>query len=194
MLLSSMLLYAFISSFTPGPNNIMAMYLAQKHGFRKTFKFCLGVGTGFWAILLLCCYFDLWLKDVIPKIEYWMSIIGSVYMVYLALKIIRSKDENAVGEREGEQRFFTGMLLQFINPKVILFGLSVVSVFIVPYCRSTASLWLYSILLGCIGFAGTLSWSLFGAVFSRFLSKHSRPFRLLMFLLLIYCAYTILKY
>lgn len=45
MLLSSMLLYAFISSFTPGPNNIMAMYLAQKHGFRKTFKFCLGVGT-----------------------------------------------------------------------------------------------------------------------------------------------------
>lgn len=42
MPLLSMLLYAFVSSFTPGPNNIMAMLLANKYGFKKTFRFCLG--------------------------------------------------------------------------------------------------------------------------------------------------------
>ncbi|MDR9856360.1 LysE family transporter [Paenibacillus sp. VCA1] len=194
MLITSMLLYAFISSFTPGPNNIMAMYLAKKHGFRHTLTFCLGVGTGFYVILLLCCYFSLWLQDLVPKIEFWMSIIGSAYMVYLGIKIIRSKEEGDRKNGEGEKRFFTGMLLQFINPKVILYGLSVVSVFVIPNYNSTAGIWLFATLLGFIGFAGTVSWSIFGAVFNKFLTKHRKSFNLLMFLLLIYCAYTILKY
>jgi len=194
MLITSMLLYAFISSFTPGPNNIMAMYLAQKHGFRNTFAFCLGVGTGFFVILLLCIYLNLWLKDLIPKIEFWMSIIGAAYMVYLGIKIIWSKEKGDRGNGEGESRFLTGMLMQFINPKVILYGLSVISVFVVPNGETSASVWFLAILLGFIGFAGTVSWSLFGAIFNKFLSKHSKSFNLLMFLLLMYCAYTILKY
>ncbi|MFB0830456.1 hypothetical protein ACEU2D_12640 [Brevibacillus laterosporus] len=46
----SMLLYAFVSSFTPGPNNIMAMLFANKYGFKQTLRFCLGVGAGLTVI------------------------------------------------------------------------------------------------------------------------------------------------
>ncbi|WP_339321730.1 hypothetical protein [Paenibacillus sp. FSL W8-0194] len=81
---------------------IMVMYLAKKYGFRHTLKFCLGVRAGFYVILLLCCYFNLWLKDIVSKIEFWMSIIGSAYMVYLGIKIIRSKEEGGRGNVEGD--------------------------------------------------------------------------------------------
>jgi len=54
----SMLLYAFISSFTPGPNNIMAMLFANKYGFKQTLRFCLGVGAGFFVIIVMSCFLD----------------------------------------------------------------------------------------------------------------------------------------
>jgi len=76
----SLFLYAFVASFTPGPNNIMAMTFANQFGLRKTMRFCLGVGTGFFVIILLCCYFNILLINFIPKIESIMAVIGGVYM------------------------------------------------------------------------------------------------------------------
>ncbi|MEH7418710.1 LysE family transporter, partial [Neobacillus drentensis] len=92
------LLYVFVTTFTPGPNNIMAMLSANKYGFKKTIKFCLGVGTGFCVIMLLCSYFNLLLKNTIPKIEFYMIIFGSIYMLYLAVKIMFSKGNNKESE------------------------------------------------------------------------------------------------
>lgn len=40
------LLYVFVNSFTPGPNNIMSLAYASKYGYRKTLMFILGVMTG----------------------------------------------------------------------------------------------------------------------------------------------------
>ena len=55
----SFLLYVFVMSFTPGPNNIMAMLFANQYGFKKTLRFCLGVGAGFFVIMILSSYFNL---------------------------------------------------------------------------------------------------------------------------------------
>ncbi len=63
----SFLLYVFVTSFTPGPNNIMAMLFANKYGLKKTLKFCVGVGAGFLIVMLLCSYLNLLLKNSIPK-------------------------------------------------------------------------------------------------------------------------------
>lgn len=43
----SFLVYILVSTFTPGPNNFMAMLFAHQYGFRRTIPFCLGVGAGF---------------------------------------------------------------------------------------------------------------------------------------------------
>lgn len=69
MPLLSFLLYVFVTSFTPGPNNIMAMLLANKYGLKKTIRFCLGVGAGFFVIMLLCSYFNLCLKISFQKLN-----------------------------------------------------------------------------------------------------------------------------
>ncbi|ATO51520.1 LysE family transporter [Brevibacillus laterosporus] len=192
MPLLSMLLYAFVSSFTPGPNNIMAMLFANKYGFKKTFRFCLGVGAGFFVIIILSCYFNLVLKNLIPKIEFIMSIIGATYMMYLAIKIITSKNNDQDNDGGKNNSFFAGMLLQFVNPKGILYGITVISTFIIPYHTEHLSLLFYSVLLAFIGFMGTFSWNVFGSIFKKFLSKYRNQFNVAMALLLIYSAISIL--
>lgn len=135
----SFLLYVFVTSFTPGPNNIMAMLFANKYGLKKTLKFCVGVGAGFLIVMLLCSYLNLLLKNFIPKIEFFMTILGAGYMMYLAIKIIRSKGDNENNNEDRNNSFFMGMLLQFINPKGILYGITAIATFILPYHNSNFS-------------------------------------------------------
>lgn len=187
----SLFLYAFVASFTPGPNNIMAMTFANQVGLKKTMKFCLGVGTGFLMIILLCCYFNILLKNLITKIESIMAVIGGVYMLYLAVKMITSKqpENDVAGDKHNS--FIAGMLLQFINPKGILYGITVTSTFILTYHSSYFSLLSYSIVLAFIGYMGTFSWCLCGSLFKKIIFKYRSQFNILMGLLLLYCAVSI---
>jgi len=191
MPLLSFLLYIFVTSFTPGPNNIMAMLFANEYGLKKTIKFCLGVGTGFLIVMLLCSYFNILLENFIPKIEFFMEILGAIYMIYLAIKIFLSKNDNENNNEDRNNSFFMGMILQFINPKGILYGITAIATFILPYHDSNFSIILYSIFLAFVGFVGTFSWSLFGSVFQKFLSKYRSQFNLIMALLLVYSAVSI---
>ncbi|MCO0601103.1 LysE family transporter [Peribacillus butanolivorans] len=192
MPLLSFLLYVFVTSFTPGPNNIMAMLFANKYGFKKTLGFCLGVGAGFFVIMILSSYFNLLLKNFIPKIEFIMTFLAAIYMLYLAIKIISSKNNDKDDDGDKNNRFFSAMLLQFVNPKGILYGITAVSTFIIPYHTSNFSLLFFSFFLAFVGFLSTMSWSVFGSLFQRFLKKYRSQFNLIMALLLVYSAISIL--
>lgn len=190
--LAPFLSYVFIATFTPGPNNIMSMTNASRDGFKKTLSFNLGVFAGFIVIMLGSSYFNMVLFNLIPKVKIFMSIVGAAYMVYLAYKIYTSKP---AAEEESDKTqinsFRTAFILQFVNIKVILYGITVFSSFIIPYYNSPSVLVLFSVLLAFIGFVSTVCWSLFGALFQRFLSKYTKAVNTIMSILLLYCAIAI---
>ncbi|MFF2878382.1 LysE family transporter [Gottfriedia sp. NPDC057991] len=192
MALISFLLYVFVTAFTPGPNNIMAMLVANKFGLKRSVRFSLGVGSGFFVLILLCAYFSLLLKSFIPKVELIMTILGVIYMLYLAVKIITSKKVDHHNDGDKNNSFLTGMLLQFINPKGILYGLTTISTFVLPYHTSNISLIFYSFFLAFVGFLGTYSWGVFGSIFRKFLSKYNTQFNIVMAFLLMFSAISIL--
>lgn len=168
------------------------MLFANKYGFKKTIRFCLGVGTGFFILLLMSSFLNLLLHNFIPKIEFVMAIIGAAYMLYLAFIIIRSKDNGEDPSGGKYNSFLAGMLLQFINPKGVLYAITAIGTFVLPYQETNSSLLFYSVILGVIGFMGTFSWSIFGSLFKRFLAKYRSQFNIVMALLLVYSAVTIL--
>lgn len=188
----SLLIYAFVSSFTPGPNNIMSMLFANQYGFKRTVRFCLGVGLGFFILLLLSSFFNLLLHNFIPKIEFVMALIGAAYMLYLAYIILKSKDDGEDPSGGKYNSFLAGVLLQFINPKGILYAITAIGTFVLPYQSTNSSLLFYSVVLGIIGFMGTFSWSIFGSLFKKFLAKYRNQFNIVMALLLAYSAVSIL--
>ena len=183
--------YVLVTTFTPGPNNIMSMTNANRDGFRKTINFDLGVFAGFLVIMLACSYFNLMLFNLIPRIKIFMSIIGAAYMIYLAYKIYTSKGVGGDSNNKHINSFLTGFMMQFINIKVILYALTVVSSFIIPYSSNPAVLVLFSLLLAFIAFISTACWALFGALFQKFLSKYRKAFNTVMSLLLLYSAISI---
>ncbi|MBK5432537.1 LysE family translocator [Bacillus sp. TH25] len=184
-------LFVFISSFTPGPNNFLAMTYANQHGLKSSIKFCFGVAFGFFIITSLCSFFNIILINILPIIEFPLKILGVAYMLYLAFKILNSKSSANTNEKSNKNLFLVGIMLQFVNPKGILFGLTVVSTFILPYYNSYSSYLLFSLFLGVVGLMSTFSWSLFGSIFQKLLLKHNQFFNIIMAVLLIFSAISI---
>lgn len=201
--ISAFLFYIFVVTFTPGPNNILSMANASKYGFKKAFEFIAGVFIGFFMIMVLAGYFNLLFFNLIPKIKPFMQILGAGFMLYLAYKIMHTKEDKEKTENQDSQKneeilienenkeinlFYPAITLQFVNLKVILYAVTVMSNFIIPYYKSNISLILFSLLLSFVSSLSTTSWALFGSLFNRFLSKYQRQFNIIMGLLLIYSA------
>ncbi|MEK4932964.1 MULTISPECIES: LysE family translocator [Bacillus] len=188
----SFLLFVFVSSFTPGPNNFLAMTYAKQYGLKRSITFCLGVAFGFFIITSLCSFFNIVLINILPLIEFPLKILGVAYMLYLAFKILTSKGNTDTNEKSNKNLFLVGIMLQFVNPKGILFALTVVSTFILPYYHSYSSYLFFSLFLGIVGLMSTFSWCLFGSMFQKLLLKHNRIFNIIMAVLLVFSAISII--
>jgi len=122
-----------------------------------------------------------------------LTLSGVGYMLYLAFKILTSKEGDRDNEGEDKRNLFlVGILLQFVNPKGILFGITVVATYILPYYSSSVSYFFFSLFLGIVGILSTFSWALFGSAFQKILQQYRQPFNIVMALLLVYSAISIL--
>ena len=183
----SFLTYAIVTAITPGPNNIMSMSNGSRRGFQKALPFNLGIWAGFSAVMILCTAFCSLLSQWIPKIKLPMLVVGACYMLYLAWETFRSS--GAIEEDHSRDGFLSGLLLQFINPKIYIYCIMSMEAYILPFYQGQIpALVGFSILLALIGFASTLCWSAFGSAFKRLFSTHAKLVNTSMALLLVYCA------
>ena len=183
----SFFIYSFITTFTPGPNNIMSMSNAARYGLRVSYPFNLGIFTGFFIVMQMCALFSSTLLNYIPKVKICMISLGAAYMLYLAWKIFKSRLENNPGS-PGKASFISGLLLQFINPKLYIYSITVMSVYILPVFDSVLILTGFSFLLAFMAVTSTVIWALFGEAFHKLPSKYSLVINIIMSLLLVYCA------
>jgi cysteine/O-acetylserine efflux protein len=184
--------YAVIASFTPGPNNIMSLSCGVKYGYKIALRFILGVTSGFVIIMLASAYLNIMLYNILPKIKVLMYIFGSLYMLYLAYNMIKPRSSKKLATDYSVCSFKNGMVLQFINPKAILYGITITSSFIIPYYTANIVLISFSVALALLAFIATSSWALFGSIFQKFIAKYNKAFNIVMALLLLYCAVTLI--
>lgn len=184
--------YVFLTAFTPGPNNIMAMTNAGKYGFKKSFSFNIGVLFGFLIVMSCCAVFSSQLYDVIPSVKPVMLCIGATYILWLAWTIWRDKPKEGKKGSSQTNTIVSGMVLQFINVKVILYGITALSSFVLPYYQSFVAVGAFVLILSIIGFVGTCCWALFGATFEQIFKKYGKALNAVMALLLVYCAATMI--
>ncbi len=182
------LTYVFVTTFTPGPNNIISMTNSVRYGYRRTLKFLTGITSGFLVILLLCGVLNVVLVNLVPQIHVWLSLLGAAYMLYLAAHIVFSKPAAESTSQNDFNSFGTGFVLQFVNVKGILYGFTVFALFITPIYHDPLIVNLFALLLAFVAFVAVSSWALGGNLFRGFLSKHERAFNLVMGALLVYIA------
>lgn len=188
MLLSTILSYipyTFVTAFTPGPNNILALYAVSRGGWKKGIKTLLGITLGFLCVMVICALFCYELQKFVPSITGIMRYVGAAYILWLAIHVAKS------GPDESESQpvsFWKGFTLEFVNVKIILYAITVYTEYVLPFDTGLVSLLLHAVVLTLIGAAGFFTWAAAGGILQKFLKKYYRPFNIAMGLVLLYCA------
>ncbi|MEK4528356.1 lysine transporter LysE [Paenibacillus sp. BGI2013] len=186
MNLASFLIYCIVVTFTPGPSNIVILSSVQQVGARQTMQYVWGATLAFGLLLTASAFLNHLLAGVLPGILKVMQIVGGLYMVYLAYQIYKmGTTEDAPKQVTG---FWNGFIMQFVNPKVVLFTFTVIPSYVLPFYQSSFSSFLFVLLITFIGFLAYSSWVVFGTVFKTLLNRHQKLLSILMALFLLYSA------
>lgn len=191
MNIAAFLTFTLLTAYTPGPNNILAMSNTSKYGLKKSFRVIQGIFTGFLSVMILCSFLSVVLVNIIPRIKPVMTYVGAAYILWLAWHVVKSKSQSKEEDIEEADSFITGFILQFVNVKIILYGLTAIPTFVLPFYSSFFSIGAFTLLITIFGCSGVFAWAVFGAVFQRFFERYRITVNIIMASLLVYSAITL---
>lgn len=191
----AMLVYLLVTGITPGPNNLMLLYLGASCGLRASRRFLYGSTLGFAVKALLCGLLNVAIASVIPAAVDYLKWLGAAYMLYLAWSMLRSGFTEAQPEKKrgGEATFAAGIMLQVMNVKSWIGCLSVYSVYVIAYTTAAGAILAVALAATAIICASALCWMCFGSAFRQVYSAHRRPFSVVLAASLVLCAVTALQ-
>lgn len=164
--------FILISVFTPGPNNISSAAMGALHGFKATRNYLLGITGGFFIVMLVCALASASVLNAFPGFETLLRYVGAGYMLYLAFGILKA---TYTYEHEAVQPlgFTNGFLLQLLNPKLIVFSLTLFSTFLAPVIAQPGQLVITVLMLALISLCSITLWATSGTLIGRYL-HHAR--------------------
>ncbi|HPQ96841.1 MAG: LysE family translocator [Thiothrix sp.] len=202
-LLLAMLSFAFVTSVTPGPNNLMLLASGASFGFRRTIPHLLGIICGMVLLLSLALagLGSLFLQ--FPPAQTALKAIGIGYLLWLAWKIASAPvhsplaDSTAIPAPQGKPlNGWQALLFQFVNPKAWMMATGAVSSFTLTGEQYLAS---GIVLILCFILAGLPSitlWAGFGSGIQHLLTSptHRRGFNRCMAVLTAATVFMILDF
>ena len=129
-ILTALATFAFVSSITPGPNNLMLMSSGANFGFKLTIPHMLGVSLGFVIMVCLVGAGLIQIFDIYPITYQVLKVFSVIYLVYLAYKIATSKPiEDQKINNTKPFSFLQAAMFQWVNPKAWTMALTAISVY-----------------------------------------------------------------
>lgn len=121
--------FAFVTSVTPGPNNMMLLASGVNFGFRRTLPHMIGISVGHSVMVVLMGLGLSGLFAAIPQAMLLLKVLSVAYMLWLAWKIAHAA---APEGREGAGKpfsFLQAAAFQWVNPKAWAMALGAISAF-----------------------------------------------------------------
>lgn len=189
--LSAFFVFTFITAITPGPNNILALTTGSRAGFRGSIPVLAGICGGFLCVMAICGAISFSFSVLSASFLQTMRYVGSAYLLWLAWKTAIPKAGSS-SSREAGAGFMTGFVLQFVNVKIMVYGMTAYSAFILPYQDSVAALLAGMCFLTLMGSLGTIVWAVAGASLQGIFQRHARVMNGLLGAMLVGCAWSLL--
>lgn len=183
----AVIIFAFVSSITPGPNNLMVLANATNFGFKKTIPHVLGISLGFAFMLVMMGLGLSFLFKTYPVIEIVLKMCCVFFLFFLAYKIATS---GTLDERQQSKKpisFFQAALFQWVNPKAWAMALTAVSLFLAD--ATTKAVLFMVLVFTIVNFPCVSVWSFAGSKLGKILKdpKKLKYFNFTMAGLLIAC-------
>ena len=185
-------LFAFVSSITPGPNNLMLMASGVNFGVWRTIPHILGISIGFIVMVLLVGIGIFNIFEAFPISYKVLKIISVVYLLYLAWKIANAASVNISTDMAKPMTFLQASAFQWVNPKTWTMALTAISVY--SYERTFSEVLLVAVVFGAINLPSVCLWAVLGQQMARFINnpRWLVIFNRLMALLLIISIYPVI--
>lgn len=169
--ISALVLFAFVTSATPGPNNMMLLASGANFGFRQTMPHMAGIASGFVVMVVLV---GLGLMQILarsPAAGGMMKAAALAYLLWLAWKIARAgaPRARAIARPFG---FWQAVAFQWVNPKAWAMALSALAAY-APAHDLAATLQV-ALIFGAINLPSVSLWAMAGRSLGRFLEEPAR--------------------
>ena len=193
-LFAALTVFAFVSSITPGPNNLMLMTSGINFGLRRTIPHMLGVSLGFTLMIALIGLGVMKIIDAMPGSTLIITTASGLYLLYMAWRIATT-DTSPLESADGAAKskpftFLQAALFQWVNPKAWTMALTAISAY-APKSHGWVGIMLVAGVFGVINLPSTAAWAVMGAKLRNFLSDpvRLRTFNIVAALLLVASLY-----
>lgn len=185
--------FAFVTTVTPGPNNLMLLASGANFGFKKTLPHMVGIVVGLSVLTLVVGGGLMALFEAYPILNTWLSILSAAYLLWLAWKIATAAP---LKENDGKGKPMTllqAAAFQWVNPKAWAMGLSAITLY-APN-KTLLSVLIVASVFAVVSFPAISVWAWLGVMVRQWLNSHTRyrVFNITMALLLIASLYPVLN-
>ncbi|MFB2533370.1 LysE family translocator [Paracoccus sp. p4-l81] len=166
--------FAFVTSITPGPNNMMLMASGANFGMRRSLPHLLGVSLGFGLMVALLGLGVERLFQRAPSLGQAMAVLSVVYILWLAWRIAHAAAPEG-GTRAGRPLgFLAACAFQWVNPKAWAMALGALT----AYAPGVGGAWVVALVFVLINLPSVAVWVGLGQGVRRLLQT---PWRLRLF-------------
>ncbi|KMN17879.1 LysE family translocator [Pseudomonas weihenstephanensis] len=193
-LISAFVLFAFVSSITPGPNNTMLLASGVNFGFRRTLPHALGISFGFMFLVLAVGLGLGGVFKAVPVAYTVLRYLGAAYLLYLAWKVATSGPVSSTQDAHGAPLSFWGAAaFQWVNPKAWVMAVGAITTY-TPSQGYIVNVFIIALVFAVINLPSVCVWAGFGSALRDVLTKPKwlLAFNLSMALLLVLSLYPIL--
>lgn len=174
--LFALISFAFVTSVTPGPNNLMLLASGANFGFRRTLPHMFGISAGM-ALLLACVLGGLGELFVrFPQLQLLLRISGVGYLLWLSWKILRTPPRSMQTDNDSARPFtwWQAVLFQFVNPKAWIMAITAVSSFTLAGQDYWTSGVVLIMVFAVVNLPSVSVWAGFGTLMQQLLSTAAR--------------------
>ena len=171
-LLPALITFAFVSSITPGPNNLMLLASGTNFGWTRTIPHMLGISIGFSLMIFGVGVGLMQIFNTYPLVYKSMQALSIAYLLYLAWKIANAKpldpEKSAEAAAGRPLTFIQAALFQWVNPKAWGMGVIAISTY-APSDSGLSGIVLVALVFALVNLPCINTWILIGTQLSRFL-------------------------
>ena len=150
-----------------------------------------GIFAGYYVVQILCSIFVYGVSSLLPNVMEVMKYIGAAYILWLAIHIAFSKPSTENAEQSAS--FLKGFMLQFVNVKIYMFGVTALTGYVVGYMSSFPALLFFELVIATIGTIATCTWTGLGVLIQKFYLRHFRVINIILALTLLECIWGMLR-
>jgi threonine/homoserine/homoserine lactone efflux protein len=193
-IVTALVAFAFVSSITPGPNNLMLLASGANYGLRRTVPHMLGVSLGHAFMIFLVGAGLTGVFDAYPVTYTILKVVSVLYLLYLTWKIVNAGAPRGQSGSGRPLTFLQAAAFQWVNPKGWAMALTAISVYLpAPGIEGVA---LAAMVFALTNLPSVSFWAVLGKQAQRVLTSPARlrAFNITMGVLLLGSLYPVLAW